>query len=607
MGDRKLNYLTPKIAPQRSCKYCTFDIEANNWTDFEMMGFYDGTIYRQYNTIKEFMESVLVKKYRGWRFYAHFGGKYDFQFVLDYIQQNCPDSFSYKIVNQGSKAIMVQLKSSNRHTWTLVDSSAMFPMASLDMLTKSFDTGAKKLKGTINFKAGERVNKNNPRHQKYLEHDCISLYQVIENFLKIPIIAKEGLNLTVASQAMNTWRHTLKGTIKINPKKIDAFVRDSYCGGRVEIFKFEGSGLNYYDVNSLYPYSMRYNRMPTEYKCQVDDITDDLAFYDVTIQSPGMYIPLLPLKYDGKLIFPNGTFRGTFFSEELKLALDNGYKIVKFHEGHAFNHSDTLFNEYIDTLYDIKNNAPKGSAEELVAKYLLNSLYGKYGQREERQTIKTYAGERENFKWLKDPSIPLIVVNKHFKAPYMLPHIAAAVTSFARMHMAQTIYLKNQTACFYTDTDSILSQTKMRTGSELGELKLESKKVRKGAKIYWDDDLDRYVGQQTFRNVPMEDCDGFFARPKGYEISKDGISVERKMKGFPRDFIGAMTSEEFQRLDFEYKNEVFAPFRRSLISNHRFKSMIPIKKRIISQYSKRRMLGNETEPWDMRGTLIANI
>ncbi|CAG8582384.1 14598_t:CDS:1, partial [Rhizophagus irregularis] len=35
------------------------------------------------------------------------------------------------------------------------------------------------------------------------------------------------------------------------------------------------------------------------------------------------YIGLLPIKLQGRLICPGGTFSGLFFSEELKFALEN--------------------------------------------------------------------------------------------------------------------------------------------------------------------------------------------------------------------------------------------------------------------------------------------
>lgn len=44
------------------------------------------------------------------------------------------------------------------------------------------------------------------------------------------------------------------------------------------------------------------------------------------VQAPSdLYVGLLPIKYQGRLICPAGTFGGFFFSEELRFALDNGY------------------------------------------------------------------------------------------------------------------------------------------------------------------------------------------------------------------------------------------------------------------------------------------
>ena len=57
------------------------------------------------------------------------------------------------------------------------------------------------------------------------------------------------------------------------------------------------------------------------------------GFLEATVQAPlpgtpGGYIGLLPIKLNGRLVCPGGTFSGHFFSEELKFALNHGYELL---------------------------------------------------------------------------------------------------------------------------------------------------------------------------------------------------------------------------------------------------------------------------------------
>ena len=47
-------------------------------------------------------------------------------------------------------------------------------------------------------------------------------------------------------------------------------------------------------------------------------------------------------------------------------------------KGYLF-HKDEIFNEYVNTLYNIKSNTNKSDPMYLIVKLLLNSLYGRFG------------------------------------------------------------------------------------------------------------------------------------------------------------------------------------------------------------------------------------
>lgn len=70
--------------------------------------------------------------------------------------------------------------------------------------------------------------------------------------------------------------------------------------------------------------------MPVGHPVHTDkpDISKDFGFFYVEVEAPNMHIPLLPTKNEqGILITPCGSWRGWYFSEELRDAIGYGYVI----------------------------------------------------------------------------------------------------------------------------------------------------------------------------------------------------------------------------------------------------------------------------------------
>ena len=52
------------------------------------------------------------------------------------------------------------------------------------------------------------------------------------------------------------------------------------------------------------------------------------GFAECIVECPtNIKIPILPVKHNGKTIFPTGKWQATYFSEEIKEAVKLGYKI----------------------------------------------------------------------------------------------------------------------------------------------------------------------------------------------------------------------------------------------------------------------------------------
>ena len=205
--------------------------------------------------------------------------------------------------------------------------------------------------------------------------------------------------------------------IPILNKINDSFVRESYYGGSVDIYKAEAKNVYYYDKNSLYPEAMC-EEMPLKHIGTVTNfenfkLEEFFGFLEVDIECPdSVFRPVLPFKYEGRTIFPRGVFHGTYFSEELKAVLPLGYKIVNIHAAKWFS-KGFLFNQYVLDMYKLK--ATSDGPERFIAKLHLNSLYGMFGRKLDMlQTIPVTPNEKLDIMRLY-PVKHIIDINENLK------------------------------------------------------------------------------------------------------------------------------------------------------------------------------------------------
>lgn len=193
-----------------------------------------------------------------------------------------------------------------------------------------------------------------------------------------------------------------------------------------------------------------------------------------------------------KTIAPLGKWNGIYFSGEIYNAMKYGYtfKIIK---GYLFD-SKLIFTDYVDFLYNLKNNSEKGTANYTISKLLLNSLYGRFGMSPDMENyalinsneIINYINKyiitdilnlnngKEIISYLPDQSYKEDNVFKNINIS--IP-ITLVITAEARVYMSQFKNNSNYTL-YYTDTDSIDINKPLSAnliGKELGKMKLEHK------------------------------------------------------------------------------------------------------------------------------------
>lgn len=310
------------------------------------------------------------------------------------------------------------------------------------------------------------------RDVKVIMLACMSWFQfLIDNDLG-------GFQCTLASQSFAAYRHRFMPRqifIDDNDQAID-LSRQAYLGGRTECFKLGEYTDDLYlvDVNSMYPSVMYTNQFPHTLnsvysRVTTKDLSDwletDSLVASVTIHTDK---PIVPIVHDDKLVFPVGTFTCSLTTPELRLCLEND--CIKHVHKIASYQQDYLFRDFVDAIYNLRLQA-KAAGDTLYAwlyKILLNSLYGKFGQRGRRyidsgpydidcidtwleydidsgtmEKVRAFGGLLQ--RWVDDG-----------ESFHSHPAIAAHVTAYARVILYNAIQTAGPDNCYYCDTDSLL-------------------------------------------------------------------------------------------------------------------------------------------------------
>ena len=410
---------------------------------------------------------------------------------------------------------------------------------------------------------------------KYCKLDCQVLHEILVEFNKL-IFNNFNINihksLTLPSLAMRIYKSQFmpKDTIyQISSINVERDIRNSYTGGAVDVYiphnrltsflskvKAFFKTLYVYDVNSLYPFVMANTVMPVGRPIAFDgDIRkidpQAYGFFYCKITSPEyLKHPLLQRRVKTengvRTIAGLGTWFGMIYSAEMDNAIKFGYTF-QIISGYQFD-KGFIFKEYVNRMYNLRLEYDKGTAMNLIAKLLMNSLYGKFGMKLENTVIEMFDTsnkvEREllqemidtlgmtiqDFVKLGDKILTLrttvnncVKYNENLEDTYhgqdVNIAIASAVTAGGRMWMS---LIKNnpKVNLYYSDTDSGVVDSPLNedlVGPALGQFKLEyivNKAVFLAPKVYGlvtDQGQEvikvKGVGSEVLKNVHFKDLE----------------------------------------------------------------------------------------------------
>ena len=307
---------------------------------------------------------------------------------------------------------------------------------------------------------------------------------------------------TLPSQSFNAFRHRFyDGSIYIHDN-VDAtnLERSAYYGGRCSVFR-AGIGENppywHVDVNSLYPHIMRTTQVPVRFigihdNIELSWLTEQMNnFHVIGSVYVNCDIPCIPYRQYNSLIFPVGQFNTIISYSELEYAIST-FMIEQVHTASLYDCA-LVFRDYVEYLYDLRMHFKQQGNRlyERMCKLMMNSLYGKFGQRGMRWELVDYNPNLSDDieEMICDDTgkfIRQVVICGHVfeyvdegESYNSFPAIAAEITSAARMYLWNLISIAGQDHVWYCDTDSLIvdqqgyeNLKEYLNDTELGKLKL---------------------------------------------------------------------------------------------------------------------------------------
>lgn len=345
----------------------------------------------------------------------------------------------------------------------IYDSYKKLPF-SVEKIAKDFHLPIQK--GEIDY------NKERPINYKLTPDEIDYLKKDIE-IMALALNKQFGAGLTkmtIGSDALSNFKKTLKGSSKVNVFNtyfpsidigIDNDIRRSYKGGFCFLNKkYKGQHLkgNVYDVNSLFPSIMRNKILPYGTPIYYKGEYKHFDLYPLFIQrltcsfeiKPN-HIPMIQIRNHSQFIQTqylessnDEIVELVLTSVDLKLFLKHydTYNL-EYQDGYMFKGSDKFFIDYIDHWGHIKETTT--GAEKLIAKLMLNSLYGKFASSTKRKNKTPY---------LKDDGVVGFMFDVEVQIKPIYTGVSAFITSYGReitIGSAQANYDR----FIYCDTDSL--------------------------------------------------------------------------------------------------------------------------------------------------------
>jgi len=260
-------------------------------------------------------------------------------------------------------------------------------------------------------------------------------------------------------------KYVPKDTVYILDADEMHFIRRGLFGGRTEVFRpYTDKECGYSDVTSMYPWvnaNFPYPKGESSGIIEWDETFDELnqlevmeilrdlyGFYEVDVRyirgTPDVDVAPLPEKENERLVFSfKAKTKQVYHSKELLMALENGWIVTKIHRFVHWKETTTvLFKEYVQAFMKLKiessgwdgvalydgtavetvgqqlewrkevlertgididiSKVKRNDAKRAIAKLMLNSLWGKFGQQSARPQTAFVTSTKEVLDLLRN-------------------------------------------------------------------------------------------------------------------------------------------------------------------------------------------------------------
>lgn len=362
----------------------TFDIECAEWDQFSVGCTYEDE--GQHRVWYNGREMIDYMRSRGGVWWGHAAGIYDTIWVARDLTQR---GISYQADESDHRITRLVCGSLQ-----LRDSFALWP-APLDDLAGALGVEVPSLPWACvcghdcggYCQIGSRANEGDPDLEAYVTADCRVLYHALHY---LQATAREhGIELrgTLASTAWQTAKASLVLPDAELPWRTWRHLRAADKGGRLAIVRIgaEGPG-NHWDMINAYPSALAEMTLPCGAHREVGAKEAHAAYVN---ERPGVYtarvtvpedsfLPPLPWRHGGRILYPTGTFDGTWARIELEAAEARGITIDEIHSAVVFEDELPIFETLMRQWYAIRRAVGRHSPIGQVFSRMAKSLTGKF-------------------------------------------------------------------------------------------------------------------------------------------------------------------------------------------------------------------------------------
>ena len=484
-------YLTSLTKTPKTYRVVGFDVEGTGEVDAFLLGvIYDWAGWRVFRDRKLMCKALLAHRYRGCRLYAH-NLEYDFGCLFQ------DDLKGWSVYRLHSRLINCVYRDGSKNVWHFHDTGNLSYFISLAALGQIL--GMEKLEtpewikedGSSALEQGAITVEQWQRLETYCVRDAMICYKYATHIQETINVLGGEIKTTLPATGMDLFRRRyLKRAIKTPHPAINVLSREAYYGGRCEVFKYgTGHELYQYDIHSMYPSAILSTELPDPAGLyffgavkRESFILEREGITKCRVRAPRMHVPILPVRINGRLVFPTGEFDGAWCHNELRHALDLGYDVLSIDWQLCSRETCNPLRQYVRDLYDRKVAAQRsGDPSYFIYKLLLNSIYGKFGQKSDDSYTRMVRIDLiddflekvgiEVMEWQGEDYVISPVCGTR-QPSYVNVLWAAYITAEARIREYGLLEKVGNNVA-YCDTDCAIGPTVLGTSDALGGLGLE--------------------------------------------------------------------------------------------------------------------------------------